>query len=271
MHPRGAGPRHTPRDDPPGPLSDDRLTPLGPTGAARTARDLVAGLRLDEPVGDRPRVVAAMIVSADGRAQLTDRSVGLGNPADRSLLRELRTGADAVLAGARTLHAEGYATLLDPDQREHRVGLGMRPHPVVATVSRSLDVPVAEIPLFAEDGVPIVVATESADGTLPERGADVRVARFPDGLALPAVLADLRATDGVRGLTCEGGPGLLRELLAQDCVDDLLVTVAPKLVAGETLTMLQGDRFGDRGIDLELRDVHRAGDHLFLHYARGAS
>ncbi len=212
-----------------------------------------------------------MIVSADGRAQLTDRSVGLGNPADRSLLRELRTGADAVLAGARTLHAEGYATLLDPDQREHRVGQGRRPHPVVATVSRALDLPVDEIPLFAETGVPIVVATESADGTLPERGADVRLARFSDGLALPAMLADLHATDGVRGLTCEGGPGLLRELLAAGCVDDLLVTVAPKLVAGETLTMLQGDRFGDRGLDLVLLDVHRAGDHLFLHYAREAA
>lgn len=208
-----------------------------------------------------------MIVSADGRAQLTDRSVGLGNPADRSLLRELRTGADAVLAGTRTLHAERYATLLDPDQRAHRVERGLRPHPVVATVSRTLDLPVGEIPLFAEPDVPIVVATASAGGELPDLGAPVRVARFADGLTFGAVLADLRATDGVRGVTCEGGPGLLRELLAQGCVDDLLVTVAPKLVAGETLTMLQGDRFGDRGLDLGLVDVHRAGDHLFLHYA----
>ncbi|MTD43561.1 hypothetical protein GKE82_04395 [Conexibacter sp. W3-3-2] len=264
----GARPRAH-RADPPTVLSDDRLTPLDAAAAPRPARDVVGALRLDEPVGDRPRVAAAMIVSADGRAQLTDRSVGLGNAADRALLRELRTGADAVLAGTRTLHAERYATLLDDDQREHRLAHGRAPHPVVVTVSRRLDVPVAEIPLFDEAGVPIVVATEEQTATLEGCDADVEVARFTPGtLDFPGVLAHLADAHGVRGVSCEGGPGLLRQLIAQECLDDLLVTVAPKLVAGETLTMLTGDRFGDTGIDLALADVHRAGDHLFLHYTR---
>jgi len=257
-------------------LADDgpvpRLSPLTGDGVEpRTARAIVQALRLGEPVGERPRVVAAMISSADGRAQLTDRSVGLGNPADRDLLRELRTGADAVLAGARTLHAERYATLLDPGQRAYRAQQGMTPHPLVVTVSRRLDAPFDGIPLFAEDGVPIVVATEAAQGDLDGYPAEVEVWRYPEGgLTFDALLRDLRARRGVRGVTCEGGPGLLRELLAQDRLDDLLLTLAPKLVAGDALGMLQGERFGDRGIDLELADVHRSGNHLFLHYVRPA-
>lgn len=214
-------------------------------------------------------MVAAMVMSADGRAQLADRSVGLGNAADRDLLRELRTGADAVLAGARTLHAERYATLLDPAQQEHRRARGDAPHPVVVTVSRRLDLPVGEIPVFGEAGVPIIVATESEDRQLPGCDAEVDVWRYAQGgMTFGGLLRDLHARRGVRGVTCEGGPGLLRELIAQGELDELLLTVAPKLVAGETLSVLQGERFGDRGLDLELADVHRSEHHLFLRYVR---
>ncbi len=136
------------------------------------------------------------------------------------------------------------------------------------TVSRRLDLPVDEIPLFGEAGVPIVVATEAQDGELSHCEADVEVWRYGVGeLTFPALLRDLRTRRGVRGVTCEGGPGLLRALLAQNGLDELLLTIAPKLVAGEALTVLQGDRFAERGLDLELVDVHRSGHHMFLRYS----
>ena len=244
---------------------DALLRPLAERGAPLTARDVVTALCLRAATASgRPRVASAMIMSADGRAQVTDRSVGLGNPADRDLLRELRTGADAILAGSRTLAAERYATLLDEDHREHRTAEGLAPHPIVVTVSRGLDLPVGEIPLFDEEGVPIVVYTE-ADGDLDDCGADVEVRRVDD-LDLAAVLDDLGRRRGVRGVTCEGGPALLRELLAAGLLDTFLLTVAPKLVAGEAITVLQGDLLGDEGLDLALEDVLRAEDHLFLRY-----
>ncbi len=246
--------------------SDDRLVPLGPAGPPRSARDVVEALRLRDPglTAQRTRVVAAMVASADGRAQLADRSVGLGNAADRALLRELRTGADAVLLGSRTLAAERYANLLDEDQVAHRTAGGHDPHPIVATVSRELDIPVDEIPLFAEADVPIVVYTEAA-GDLGRPGADLEVRRLPD-LTPGALLDDLRRRRGVRAVSCEGGPALLRALLGEGRLDVLMLTLAPKLVAGDTLTTLTGERFGDSGLDLRLEDVLRAEDHLFLRY-----
>ncbi|HEY6762337.1 MAG TPA: hypothetical protein VI318_22750, partial [Baekduia sp.] len=56
-------------------------------GVRRAARDLVAGLELDAPVaaGARPRVVADMVATGDGRAAVQGRSVALGHPADREL------------------------------------------------------------------------------------------------------------------------------------------------------------------------------------------
>ncbi|WCB93625.1 hypothetical protein DSM104299_02341 [Baekduia alba] len=206
-----------------------------------------------------------MVASVDGRAAVDGRSVALGNAADRALLRELRTAADAILVGTSTLRAERYATLLDDDQRARRVATGRPAHPVVATVSRRLELPVDEAPVFGEAGVPIVAFTESA-AAAPDVGADLEVVRCaPGSLTLLGVLYALAAR-GVRGVLCEGGPSLLGRLIAEGGLDDLLVTVAPLVVGGDGPTMLSGAALTPDPPRLALREVHRADDHLFLHY-----
>jgi riboflavin biosynthesis pyrimidine reductase len=205
-----------------------------------------------------------MIASADGRIAVQGRSVGLGHPADRALLRELRTAVDAILVGTSTLRAERYANLLDADQRAHRAAAGLEPEPVVATISRRLDLP-AHLPLLAEPTARVQVYTE-AEGEVGGRGAGVAVHRFaPGGLTMHAVLEHLRAERGARAVLCEGGPTLLRELVAAGCVDDLMLTLSPMLVAGDAPTPLRGTAL-DPPVGLALRDIHRADDHLFLHY-----
>jgi riboflavin biosynthesis pyrimidine reductase len=240
---------------------------LAAGGSSVTPREVVEALGLRRPVGGRPRVVAAMIASADGRATVAGRSVGLGHPEDRGLLRELRTGADAVLAGAATLRAERYRRLLDPEQAERRRRAGLAEHPVVATVSRRGELCAADVPLFGEPGVPVAVYTQSGAPRLRGATADVTVHELGEGrVDFPAVLASLHRDHGVHGVACEGGPALLRELIAQGCLDDLLLTVAPLLVAGAGPTALAGPAL-EPPARLQLRDVHRADDHLFLHYA----
>ena len=237
-------------------------------GGSRSVRDLVEGLglRTARGAGKRPRVVAAMIATADGRAAVQGRSVALGHPADRALLRELRTGADAILVGTSTLAAERYATLLDPEQRARRTAAGSAEHPLVATVSRRLALP-AGVPLFDEPGVPIVVFTES-DAALPRHGAELQAERFAPGtLTLAGALERLGAR-GVRSVLCEGGPSLLALLVAEGCLDDLLLTVSPLLAAGDAPSILEGAALPEPA-RLRLREIHRADDHVFLHYGAG--
>jgi riboflavin biosynthesis pyrimidine reductase len=243
------------------------LLPLGPAGPARSAEEIVAalGLRDTRPGAARPRVVAAMIASGDGRAAVGGRSVGLGHPADRALLRELRTAVDAILVGPGTLRAERYANLLDDDQRERRVARGLEPEPIVATIARSGRVP-DEIPLFAEPRARIQVYTEAADAEVAARGAAVEVHRFPSGGGAPgAALGHLAAALGVRSVLCEGGPTLLRALVAAACVDHLLLTLSPLLAGGGAPNVLEGGPL-DPPVRLELHAVHRADHHLFMHY-----
>jgi riboflavin biosynthesis pyrimidine reductase len=248
-------------------VTDAGLRPLTDTSTAWSARKVVRALGLRELSADpprRPRVVASMIASADGRIAVEGRSVGLGHPADRAVLRELRTAVDAILVGTGTLRAERYANLLDVEQREHRAAAGLEPEPIVATISRRLDLP-GDIPLLAEPTARVQVYTE-AEGEVPSQGAWVAVQRFEPGqLTMPAVLEHLRTERGARTILCEGGPRLLREMVAADCVDDLMLTLSPMLVAGDAPTPLGGALL-DPPAGLALRDIRRADDHLFLHY-----
>jgi riboflavin biosynthesis pyrimidine reductase len=242
------------------------LQPLEPSRTPRSAREFVEGLGLRAGEGDpRPRVVAAMIASADGRASVDGRSVALGHPADRALLRELRAAADAVLVGTGTLAAEGYANLLDDDQRARRRERGLDETPLVATVSRRLELPVG-IGLFTEPSSRVAVYTESG-AEPPATAARLAVHRFRQrALDLGAVLAHLGTEHGARLVLCEGGPTLLRRLVAERALDDLFLTLSPLLVAGDAEPLLSGPAL-EPAARLALREIHRSGEHLFLHYA----
>ena len=228
-----------------------------------TARQLVGGLHLD--AGGRPglpRVVAIMIASVDGRATVDGGSGGLGHPEDRALLRGLRAAADCVLAGTGTLAAEGYANLLDAEQRDARTAAGRAAHPLVAKLTRSGEVPWAA-PVFRETGVAKQVYA-GREVEVPAGATETTVEVVTDARA---ALAHLHVARGVRSVAFEGGPGLLRALAADDLVDDLLLTVAPLLVAGDVPTAVTGSALQGPP-RLTLRDALRADDHLFLHYGR---
>ncbi len=107
--------------------------------------------------------------------------------------------------------------------------------------------------------------TEAA-GEAATRGAEVTTRHFAAGeLSLRACLRDLREACGARLVVSEGGPTLLRELLAERLVDELVLTIAPMLVAGDGRSVVHGPLF-DPPAGLRLEDVLRAQDHLFLRY-----
>lgn len=216
------------------------------------AAEVMGALALRErgPVAGRPRVAAVMVASLDGRAAVAGRSGGLGHPEDRALLRGLRAGSDAVLVGAATVRAERYARLFDGPGR-----------PLVAIATRSGDVP-WEVGLFAEPDARVVIFSD-VPVTVPDGVSASVQARAPAG---PAALLGSLADDGVELVHCEGGPRLLHALAAAGVVDDLVLTVAPLLVAGPEPTSLTGPPL-DPPARLALRGVWRADDHLFLHYA----
>jgi riboflavin biosynthesis pyrimidine reductase len=228
-------------------------------------RELLATVRPHEhaPAG-RPYVLANMIATADGRAALDGHTRALGGDADLEQLLELRALADAVLIGTGTVRAEGYDRLVrSAGRRQHRRAGGLAQDPTAVLISRRFEIP-WDAGLFQALEQPVLIYTGAQDAHAPATPAPVEVVRLDDP-TLAAALTDLRHR-GVRALLCEGGPTLLRALVAARLLDELFLTVAP-LLTGDPAEppILAGDRLLDPA-RLELRWALRAGSELFLRY-----
>jgi riboflavin-specific deaminase-like protein len=255
------------------PPADARLRPLLPPGGPAGAQDIVAqlGLRERALAPERPCVMLNMVSTLDGRATLAGRSGALGNRADRQLFHALRASVDAVLVGAGTVRAERYGRIIaDEARRRARRDSGLSEEPLACIVSETLTLP-TDIPLLSDPAAHVVVLTPSQDN-LPACGAHVEYVRTRrDGhLDLHAALRELREQFGVGTLLCEGGPHLNGRLLEAGLVDELFLTVAPKLAGGDpidapALRIVAGPEL-EPPVALRLLSVADNGSHLFLRY-----
>jgi riboflavin-specific deaminase-like protein len=214
---------------------EPRFRRLLPGPGTVTARELLDGV---DVVGrahpELPYTIVNFVASADGRAAYNGRSAPLSDPGDRVMFHGLRERVDAVLAGTGTMRTERYGRLVrDPARRARRAASGLAPDPIACVITRSGDVPV-EIPLFADPGSRIVVFSPR-EPALDGASARVEVVKLDPGeLTLTTALRRLRSDFDVRALLCEGGPTVFSALLLEDLVDELFMTIAPRLTGGGT-------------------------------------
>jgi len=172
---------------------------------------------------------ANMIFSADGAAAFAGRAGPLSTPADYRLLLALRAYADVVLVGAGTARAENYGPAeLRPEHLAQRreLGLGDQP-PAIAVVSQSGRLPQR---LLESPTPPILVTSGRGAGEGTDR---CRVITAGDDIVdMPDAIRRLR-DDGMERILCEGGPTLLDKLVETDLVDELCITLAPRLAGSQ--------------------------------------
>jgi riboflavin biosynthesis pyrimidine reductase len=182
---------------------------------------------LDEryAVPSRPWLRVNMVSTVDGAATGPGgKSGGINNAADKRVFETLRRLCDCVVVGAGTARDEGYRPFAKP----------------LVLVSRR-----GEVPARLRDAPPgsVLMATCAAAEHLEETrallGDDQVMVLGQRGVDL----AELRSTLVDRGFTSllsEGGPQLLRGLLAEGVVDELDLTVVPRLLAGEHARITNG-------------------------------
>ena len=200
----------------------------------------------------RAWVRANMVSSLDGAAAQEGLSEGLSGPADKTVFGVLRGMADVVLVGAGTARAEGYkAPRARPSYADLRAGLGQRPAPALALVSRGLDLdPVSA--LFTGDERTIVVTCAASDAAARGRLAEVAdvLVAGEEEVDLAYVVAAL-ARRGLPRVLCEGGPRLLGDVLGAGLLDELCLTVSPKTVSGDGPRIVAG-----AGVDVTFEPAH---------------
>jgi riboflavin biosynthesis pyrimidine reductase len=233
--------------------------PADPVDPALVYADRPAG------AGGRPGVRLNMIASVDGAAVVDGASGGLGGPADHALFLLLRDLADVVLVAAGTVRAEGY-----------------RPSKVpIAVVTRSCRLD-WDAPFFTQQlARPLVVTVAQAPPEELARArqvADIVVAGERD-VDLAATLQAL-AGRGYAHVLAEGGPSLSAQLARAGLLDELCLTLSPRLAGGgaakrildgppaEASPKAPGAPAGAR--PMALRSVCEQDGFLFLRYRPGS-
>jgi riboflavin-specific deaminase-like protein len=223
----------------------------------------------------RPYVLVNMAMTADGKIATTNRAVcSFGSQHDHNNLLALRATADAVMCGART--ADLNAINLGPGPRRFRQlrlkrGLTEYNLRVVVSGSGSID-PQAEI--FKHRFSPIIVLTTrriSASSRRRLEALEFAIKTCGEHeINFRTALRWLRQKWNVKRLLCEGGGELNDALFRAGLVDELHLTVCPKVFGGrDAPTIADGFGFSTlaKARQLELKSARRLGDEMFLVYS----
>ncbi|HEX3734204.1 MAG TPA: dihydrofolate reductase family protein [Solirubrobacterales bacterium] len=221
----------------------------------------------EEPRAERPLVAMNFAATVDGRAAVGGVSGPIGSSTDTEMLAGLRTRFDAVMIGAGTMRAERYGRLATGrESRQRRERAGLDPDPLMVIVSGRLDLP-WDAPLFTAGGGRVLIFTAS-EAEPPPTATPLRIVRHEGFVNMVEALRQLRREHDVRALLCEGGPGLHGELEGGGMVDDLFLTIAPKLAGGEAPRIVEGDL--PAVAELELAWLLERDGELFARYRRPA-
>ncbi|OBH03784.1 pyrimidine reductase family protein [Mycobacterium sp. E1747] len=205
-----------------------------------------------------PGVRVNMIFSADGAAAFGGRAGPLSCPTDQQLLKILRGHADVVLVGAGTARAENYGPV-------RLTGGGRTAPPPIAVVSRSGRLPAR---LLGDPDQPPIVVTCAQAAALDDPGDGRRVlVAGDDSVDMAGAVALLRER-GLHRILCEGGPTLLDELVEADAVDEICVTLAPKLAASQPVGRRPTASTLPAPVTMHLEHALVCDGYVFLRYRR---
>jgi riboflavin-specific deaminase-like protein len=209
----------------------------------------------------RPRVLVNMAPSLDGKIAPAGKHapfVMSRHREDGERMRALRQRADAVVIGASNLRQD------DPDLMPSRLR-------VIVTRAGDQIPPTAKV--FDERlGGETVIAHATTMGEAARSALGPHATLVELGSSEVDVLALLAWLSKERGcgiVLCEGGGVLNARFFAARAVDELYLTIVPRILGGSAApTIVEGDGFEPDAIpDARLDRVEKVGDELFVVYA----
>ena len=219
----------------------------------------------------KPHVTINMAMSADGKVSTYRRETfSLGSRDDRSLMDILRARTDAVVVGAHTVSLDGWAIRVrDDDIRQKRIGQRRTPHPLNVVVSTDLDLPARSQFFTFEETDKLIITTKKASPRKIRNFEKIsEVVVVPRMRVRPADVLELLAQRKIKRVLVEGGGTLNYSFFRENLVDELYMTVTPRILGGSKApTPVDGAGFLAKShIHLELISSRRRGDEVFLRY-----
>jgi 2,5-diamino-6-(ribosylamino)-4(3H)-pyrimidinone 5'-phosphate reductase len=202
-------------------------------------------------------------MTLDGKIATAAGDSRISSKEDLVRVHKLRASVDAIVVGISTI-------LADDPRLTVRLAKGTSPTRVVVDSKGRIPVD-SQVLRTASDVNTIVAVTSQAPedklDKIRETGAQVFVVRagkgynvaVPHGVDLKELFSILEKK-GIRKVLVEGGGELNWSLLRLGMVDELTVTIAPKIAGGRlATTLVEGDGFDQvsEGIKLKLDRVER--------------
>lgn len=226
-------------------------------------------LQMSYPRGrtDRPWVMANFISTADGAATVDGGSTAINDDDDKEMFAAIRGVPDFILVGAGTVRAEDYGPVtLSERSRQARVDAGLEPTPHLVIVTASLHLePSARVFSDPENHRVTVLTDQDAPAERFAALSEVADVVRLRSTSPEALLHYLRLA---RVVLCEGGPSLMGQLVASEAVDELALTIAPMLAAGQSPRIAHGSN-PSRPLAMQLDRVLYGDRSLFLRFLRG--
>ena len=197
-------------------------------------------------------------MSLDGRVALRNgESKWITNSSSRSQVHLMRAAFDAIIIGGNTLRKDNpLLTTRGIKEKE----------PLRVVFTQSLNLPEKCNLWDCQLAKTIVVYDSSADVNLLNRiPSSVEVEKL--SISTPANLSKLLADKGCNSVLWECGPRLATSALKEDCIQELVTFIAPKILGGmEAMTPLSDLNFSkiDEVISLKKKEFKLINDDICL-------
>ncbi len=210
---------------------------------------IYSDLTFNNPHQNRPFMFINMVSTIDGKIITGERGepvTDLGSKNDHKIMRRLEQKADAVLSGGTSVRASGN---WNPETKIR----------IAVTRTGNLDY---SKPFFTE-GQPIVLHPENSQSQIPDHITNIAFKDWPDALQKLKV-------QGIEIINVLGGSDINAQLLEADLIDELFLTLAPKIKLGdETPTIAGGSPLPREKVQsYKLKETHQINDELFLRYTK---
>ncbi|MEM3421275.1 MAG: 2,5-diamino-6-(ribosylamino)-4(3H)-pyrimidinone 5'-phosphate reductase [Candidatus Hadarchaeum sp.] len=209
----------------------------------------------------RPYVILNAAMTLDGKIATSCGDSKISSEADLTRLHRLRAKMDAVMVGAGTILADNPSLTVRRVKGRNPIRVVVDGMARISTNAKILD----------HSARTIVAVSRAADKEKVERlrqtGAEIIISDG-ENIDLQWLLEELYRR-GIRKLLLEGGSTLNWNMISQGLVDEIQVTVAPRIVGGAAAkTLVGGDGFCKvkNGVRLRLSKISRVGSDVLLVY-----
>lgn len=203
------------------------------------------------------KVILNAAMSLDGRIGKYKERIRLSNELDKKRVHEMRSNVDAIMVGINTILNDNPKLTAHYSEKKK--------NPIRIVIDSDARTPLDANVMNIADAKTIIAVSQSASEIrvreLQKKGAEIIKAGVSK-VDLSLIIDKLRR-QGIKTILLEGGGTLNHSMLSLGLVDEMYITVVPRILGGGS-ELING--YLENEIQLKLEGITQLDDQVVLHY-----